>query len=428
MPKSPPNAAFRGFSMVELMVAMLIGLLGTIIIFQVFEVSEGIKRTTTSGGDTQQNGAIAMYVIERDLRSAGMGYNDTQLAGCDIRAYDSKRSTPDIPAGTMKLVPVRISRPLPTDPDQFMVLYSSQTLVSNAITLTANMASPIVPVRVMNPYGYRPGDLIVLLQPGQDCSLMEVTSLPVSDQLNHEAAVMYDIGSGASVTSVPARFNKPGALGLGVTYGGTSTANVARVYNLGSVHEPIGGAPNLPVYNTYRIDTDRTSKTFNSLLVSSEFVLDAAGRPVVNAVADNIVHMRVLYGVDEGPYDANGNGDGVVDSFIDYAAFNVKVFNGIPAPSWRYVLAVRVAIVARSALAEKKASRATTWPNCDTTTDGSEAATPALPDNRPKWSGVTFDVSASGDLDVTSPLSWRCYRYRVFETTIPLRNWIWKAS
>jgi len=31
----------RGFSMVELLVAMLIGLIGMIIIFQVFEVSEG---------------------------------------------------------------------------------------------------------------------------------------------------------------------------------------------------------------------------------------------------------------------------------------------------------------------------------------------------------------------------------------------------
>ena len=40
----------RGFSMVELLVAMTISLIGMIIIFQVFEVSENIKRTTTSGG------------------------------------------------------------------------------------------------------------------------------------------------------------------------------------------------------------------------------------------------------------------------------------------------------------------------------------------------------------------------------------------
>src|SRR5258705_78751 len=61
------NLRQAGMSMVELMVAMAIALIGTIIIFQVFEVSEGIRRTTTSGGDAAQNGAIGLYVIENDL-------------------------------------------------------------------------------------------------------------------------------------------------------------------------------------------------------------------------------------------------------------------------------------------------------------------------------------------------------------------------
>src|SRR6266705_6570763 len=93
----------RGFSMVELLVAMLIGLIGMIIIFQVFEVSEGIKRTTTSGGDAQQNGAIALYDMERDLRNAGMGFNDAPFAGCTILAYDSARATQNF---NMVLAPV----------------------------------------------------------------------------------------------------------------------------------------------------------------------------------------------------------------------------------------------------------------------------------------------------------------------------------
>src|SRR2546422_437658 len=74
----------RGFSMVELMVAMVISLIGVIIIFQVFEASEGVRRTTTSGGDAQQNGAVALYLMERDLRNSGMGINDTIYAGCNV--------------------------------------------------------------------------------------------------------------------------------------------------------------------------------------------------------------------------------------------------------------------------------------------------------------------------------------------------------
>src|SRR5437867_8022049 len=105
MRPSQHRVSGHGFSMVELLVAMLIGLIGMIIIFQVFEVSEGIKRTTTSGGDAQQNGAVALYVLEHDLRNAGMGFNDVPFAGCNILAYDSKRATPDF---TLTLVPVFI--------------------------------------------------------------------------------------------------------------------------------------------------------------------------------------------------------------------------------------------------------------------------------------------------------------------------------
>jgi len=67
--------AVAGFSIVEIMVGMVIAMLGTIIIFQVFAVSEGIKRTTTNGADAQQNGAMVLLALERSLKEAGYGYN-----------------------------------------------------------------------------------------------------------------------------------------------------------------------------------------------------------------------------------------------------------------------------------------------------------------------------------------------------------------
>jgi len=42
MGQSLQNSLSRGFSLIEVMVAMLIGLIGMVIIFQVFQVSEGI--------------------------------------------------------------------------------------------------------------------------------------------------------------------------------------------------------------------------------------------------------------------------------------------------------------------------------------------------------------------------------------------------
>lgn len=84
MKKNPDNSSIKanaGFSLVDVMVGMVIALLGVIIIFQVFSVSEGIKRTTTSGGDALQNGASALFALERSLKEAGYGiFSSTNLA------------------------------------------------------------------------------------------------------------------------------------------------------------------------------------------------------------------------------------------------------------------------------------------------------------------------------------------------------------
>jgi len=42
-----------------------------LIIFQVYEVSEGQKRTITSASDAQQNAAYGLFLIGQDLMGAG---------------------------------------------------------------------------------------------------------------------------------------------------------------------------------------------------------------------------------------------------------------------------------------------------------------------------------------------------------------------
>jgi len=396
----------RGFSMVELMVAMAIGLLGMIIIFQVFEVSEGIRRTTTGGGDAQQSGAIAMYVLEHDVRNSGMAFNDTPWAGCSIIGYDNMVAPPDLPAvgATMLAAPVRIvSGAATTAPDELTIFYGSQTHSASASKLEVTMNLATDPVRVKNVYGYKPGDLILVMEPPppapalpKPCSLMEVTSI-TNDQLFHNAGSYTFTPPGGSAISVPSRFNKPG--GLGVTYtGGNSGLTV--VYNLGAV-QPSGG-PAMPVYSNYRIVN-------STLTLTSAFSI---GTPP--AVADNIVHMRAVYGLDDGvnnttvPYNTvYAAGDGIIDRFVDAAA----------APNWRYVVAVRIAVVARSALKEKPTAGA--GAACDTTIA------------EPTWSGsswVAGPLNFKTRLDLTADPDWMCYRYRVFEATIPLRNWVWSSS
>src|SRR5262245_15675431 len=61
----------RGFTIIELLVAMVIALIGTIVIFQVFAVSEEYKRRTTGGSDAIQSGNFSVYQIEHQLSWAG---------------------------------------------------------------------------------------------------------------------------------------------------------------------------------------------------------------------------------------------------------------------------------------------------------------------------------------------------------------------
>ncbi len=387
----------HGFSMVELLVAMAISLIGMIIIFQVFEVSEGIKRTTTSGGDAQQNGAIALYTLEHDLRNAGMGIYSTQDPPCNIVGYDSgaiiPRVNPDAtkpwpwPNALMPMVPVSIVGNVdPKIPDKLSVFYGSHPLIASSTTLKSPMlpaGSLTGPLYVTIRFGYHMGDL-VLLQQGANCDLREVTALPGTDEIDHTTnsySVSYTTltSSGAQAQTnktVAPRFNSPA--GTSVSY--TTTANVFNLGNLYDTNPLI-----LPVYNTYEIAS-------NALKVTAALSPNSAG-----TVADNIVHMRAQYGVG-------------TNLFYDAIAFNALV-----PPPWGSVTAVRIAVVARSASPEKPSGGLASDP-CDTTT-----APPPLP-----WGGGTFDLSASGDPDPTSKLYWTCYRYRVFETTIPLRNAIWK--
>jgi hypothetical protein len=127
-------------------------------------------------------------------------------------------------------------------------------------------------------------------------------------------------------------------------------------------------------------------------------------------VVDGIVDMRAQYGKDNGinngtitntAYVAN---DGIIDGYDTTAP--------VTAADWAQVLAVRVGVLARIGNFEKPS---VSGGNCDATTV------------LPTWSGSAASPFNAVDIaTVTSEA--RCFRYRVFETVVPLRNMIWRAS
>lgn len=365
------NSAY-GFGVVELMVSIVIALISSLVIFETFAVSEGIKRTSTSGGDAQQNGAVSLYVIEREARMAGYGVNNDALLGCTVRYYDKQGAGV---ATTLTLAPVLITPGATAqDPDTITMMFGDSDLFATPARLIQTMPSPAATYKVDNRYGYEPGDLIIVAEAGQDCTLAEVTEVPgVAGQTDN---VIHNNGSylDSAGNVVNSRFNKPA--GLGVSY-----TTQAKMYNLGKA----------PTRNQYRVEQ-------NQLVAEHMF-----GTLATDVAADQVVQLKAQYGKDDGTN--NGTVSNAVYAADDGLVDGYSSTQPATATDWKRVKSIRIAVVARSAQREKPSVAGGA---CDTT-----AAAPT-------WSGGSIDISADAD--------WQCYRYRVFETVVPLRNLLWMQS
>jgi type IV pilus assembly protein PilW len=89
-----------GFSLVELMVAMLISLFLSAGLFSMFAMSSANVTTTSQFNQLQENGRIALALIERDLSQAGfMSYS----TGADLKVGPNSKTSiiaPAIPASS----------------------------------------------------------------------------------------------------------------------------------------------------------------------------------------------------------------------------------------------------------------------------------------------------------------------------------------
>jgi type IV pilus assembly protein PilW len=339
-------------------------LLGTIIIFQVFAVSEGIKRTATSGGDAAQNGLLALISIEREARMAGFGINYAPMLGCTVVAHDEGPPTRDF---TFPLVAAQITDGAANAPDALTFTFGNSDVLLAPVKLTSTSLALSSLFKIDNRFGFRSGDVIIAAEIGTTkvCTMRQVTDVPLTPTEDvPNASGTYVNSAGNTVT---ARYNKAGGSGTDYANWDNTSQSGGRLFN-------IGGTPSL----------------LNFSIVNSQLVMQNLMTGTdTNAVADGIVQLQALYGRDT-------DGDGNVDTWS-------STMPGVPtATDWSGVLALRIGLVARSNLAERP--NATTG-LCDTTTA------------EPTWSGGTMVIS-------TDP-NWQCYRYRVFETTVPLRNMIW---
>ncbi|GAB2180552.1 hypothetical protein DLREEDagrD3_07750 [Denitratisoma sp. agr-D3] len=357
-----PHRHSHGFSLVEILVGVAIGLIGIVIMFQMFATWEERKRTSASGSDAQISGSIALYQLERDIRLAGYGFGASTSVGCTVNAYDAARPTP---AFTFPLLPIQITDGASGAPDTITVLHGDSPMMPGSVTFTSSSASSKT---TNSRTSLRRGDLVIAAQ-SSSCGMVEITG----DSNGDGITVDHNTGNYTNYKNVTgaARFNGAGGLGVAFTAG--------NLFNLGTG----------PQRNLWQVRNGKTLGNVNDLRYVDS---DGDNSNDFAEVAEGIVNLQAEYGLDT-------DNDTIVDTWQ------------VAAPAaWNMVRAIRVGLLARSQQYEKV----------------------AVTTQAPAWAGGTFTMTnldgSSGAIATSDANDWRHYRYRVYQTIVPLRNMVWGTA
>lgn len=372
----------EGFSLVELMVGLVIGLLVSLAIYNVLNVNEGRKRTTTSLNDINQAGSYAVYQLDKLIRSAGSGFTG---GGDKVAADFTYGCRLDMSRGGVQLTP-SAAFPVPFD--------------------AVNSTIRVAPLIIDNGAAGVGGDVIISMSgnAGLGESPTSFSSLPAASTLNltnHAGLRANDVvliadKTGAGISPCLVQQVSPAFVQV---LGGSSVAlsglYSAVVVNSRSVTDYLETAQvvNLgtsPSFNMFAVGANNSLMKYDLMLPLVNDQTAANSNP--SLYVDGVYQMQALYGVDN-------DGDPLVASLTWVAPTGVyssaNLLDGSLAASAniKTIKAVKIGLVVRTALMEKQAVSAATI------TLFSDTAIPVV-------------------VNLTDPN----YRYSSFEAVIPLRN------
>ena len=301
---SVPHSLQRGFGLIEIMVGILISMLMVLIIYQVYEVSEGQKRTITSASDAQQNAAYGLFLIGQDLMGAGqvISASTVAMSGCAM----------------LRPVPAIIGAgATDNDPDSVTVLYGGSSSLSTPAPLLSDASVGTTPPGtyvVAGPLGFSPNDVIVAVQ-GTSCTLSIIGATGIS------------VAPNTGITTITHALTPTPGNNTSATYG----AVAASLVNLGQAASP-GEAARFG-QTVYSVDPGTNTLRTQSLLPTVQ---------PVTPVVSNVVNLKAQFGLDT---DNNGTVDAWQPATGIWSSVNLP---SQPPATWQQIRAVRVAIVTRS--------------------------------------------------------------------------------
>jgi len=352
----------RGFNLIDIMIGLAISLFGLLAVSKVLMDFNQQRNTTAQTMEAQNNGVMALYLLERDLGQAGYGLMSIQDC-TQINWYNATNGGAQTP---LSILPVQIADGGTGNSDSMLIQYGGSSQGLPLVQASGNQAVFGANIGVTSPVGTYTST----------ANPSEPKPLIVADVAG--VCTLYQVTDPTIVGSLP-------------------IAAAASSYNAAA--SPGAGWPLVQATNTIAILGTFTSKTYDisngNLRVGAFPSAYSAGPPPAysnpTTLVDGIVLLKAQYGLD-------ANGDGTVDS---WAGGGTAINNTTARP-----VAVRVGIVARSPLYEKDAVDA-----------------PTLLCVLPGTVTGTCDSGSAGMVQYTVPDAH--YRYKVYYTIIPLRNVIW---
>jgi type IV pilus assembly protein PilW len=378
----------RGFSLIELMVGLTVSLICTIAMMSAFALFERQKRTTTSGDDAQQNGSYSLYELERQIRTAGSGLTqgfNYGLWGCAMTAY----------TGSTQRIPKAAAAPAP---------FSTWPGVSPATPVPMRAIPVLITDGGVDGSGNALPDTIAVVggNPAGTVFKSKVTSTPAS------TTVVLDNSLGIYAGDYMLATTTVGNCVLGQVSTNTAATNTIGLsaasvpstgFNGAGYLFDLGAQPNFSLYGVNTTTAQLT--TFDMLQLTTG---PTAG--TVLPVADGIVQIKALYGVDDGASNAaipgSGTlGDDIIDEWVKavggtWSSASILASQTTAAQAVQQIKAIRLVVVARSQLPEKS-------------TDYTGPTQMTL------FSDLPAALQSKINLDPQ-------YRYKVYDTTIPIRN------
>lgn len=403
-----------GFSLIELMVGVLIAIIASIVMFQVFGFSERQKRTVTGASDAQVNGALALDMIERETRGAGFGgYANPALSNCaqNYTYYDSgdPSYTPGPLSGNDSITqPVTLIDHAASDipADEITIRGSASTFSANYLLpqscLSSSMPQSSSELKVASTYGFDTCELMMVVQKSSydlsapdglagNCTLMQIT------QVQSEALhIQHNPGSSGPTYNPKVSYQ--------------NTANWPAYKSSASGCEAVAVCVRQKGAGG---DEVRFAVTENAAKIR-QLVMTRDG--TTSTIAPHIMDLQAEYGLittasGTPTWQAAVTGGTTVSGQTDWTT---SASHALTSGQIKAIKAVRIALVARSGEFEKPVGAAGT---CETTTG-----------DITYWNDRKFDTSKWPTSSTDPSIDWRCYRYKVFETVIPLRNVIWSAT